>query len=480
MIEGLYLITEQTPDDQFFDRIRAALRGGVRILQYRDKTDRPDAEKIEIAKDLLAICRQHDATFIINDRPELALASGADGVHLGQGDSSVAEARKILGSHKIIGLSTRTVEQALKAEMQGADYIGVGSMFATGSKHDAEVVGIETLIKVRRAVSIPIVAIGGIDRDGAEQAIEAGADAVAVISAIMKDPQPAIAAGEVALLFNRKTPMPRGQVLTIAGSDSGGGAGIQADLKTISLLGSYGMSALTALTAQNSCGVKGTHAVPADFVTDQIKAVLSDLGADVVKTGMLDSASIVHAVAEAIRRYSLMAVVDPVMMAKGGSPLLKSDAVEVLRSELLPRTYLLTPNLPEAEALAGISVKTPQDMEKAARKLQQMGARNVLIKGGHLEGEPLDLLLEGQRFYRFPSPRIETSNTHGTGCTYSAAIATFLAQGQPLVKAVATAKRFMTEAIRTAVTMGAGHGPVNHWQAAKTVTNDGKAVTSDK
>ncbi|HKL49236.1 MAG TPA: bifunctional hydroxymethylpyrimidine kinase/phosphomethylpyrimidine kinase, partial [Desulfuromonadales bacterium] len=252
-----------------------------------------------------------------------------------------------------------------------------------------------------------------------------------------------------------------------------------ADLKTISLLGSYGMTALTALTAQNSCGVKGTLAVPADFVTDQIKAVLSDLGADVVKTGMLDSASIVHAVAEAIRRYALMTVVDPVMMAKGGASLLKNDAVEVLRSELLPRTYLLTPNLPEAEALAETPVRSPQDMEKAARKLQRMGARNVLIKGGHLEGEPLDLLLEGRRFYRFSSPRIETSNTHGTGCTYSAAIATFLAQGQPLVKAVATAKRFMNEAIRTAVTMGSGHGPVNHFQAASSILHQ-PARTGEK
>ncbi len=466
MIEGLYLITDADPDDQFFERVRAALRGGVRILQYRDKTDRSDAEKVEIAKDLLAVCRQHDATFIVNDLPELALASDADGVHLGQGDGSVAEARRILGPHRIIGLSTRTVEQALKAEMQGADYIGVGSMFATASKHDAEVVGIDTLKKVRRAVNIPIVAIGGIDRDGAEQALEAGADAVAVISAVMQDPDPAIAAGEIALLFNRKTPLPRGQVLSIAGSDSGGGAGIQADLKTISLLGSYGMSAVTALTAQNTRGVKAAIPAPTEFVTAQIKAILSDLGADVVKTGMLHSVGIVRAVAEAVRRYSLMVVVDPVMVAKGGAPLLKQDAVEVLRRELLPRTYLLTPNLPEAEALTGITVTTESDMKEAARRLRQMGARNVLIKGGHLDDEPLDLLFEGGRFYRFSAPRIDTQNTHGTGCTYSAAIATFLAQGQPLVRAVANAKRFMNEAISTAVSMGGGHGPVNHFQAA--------------
>ncbi len=465
MIGGLYLITDEDSDGRLPERVRAALKGGARVVQYRDKT-RSVQEKVARAKKLLQLCKQHGALFLVNDLPELAWACGADGVHLGQDDGSIPEARKILGPHKIIGVSTRTVEQALKAEAHGADYIGLGSLYPTSTKDDAQVVGVETLRKVRRAVNLPIVAIGGITRDRAEEAIEAGADAVAVVSAVMGDPDPATAAGEIALLFNRRNPLPRGQVLTIAGSDSGGGAGVQADLKTITLLGSYGMSAITALTAQNTTGVKAVHAAPAEFVEAQIEAVLSDIGADTVKTGMLFSAGIVEAVARAIERHAMMAVVDPVMVAKGGAPLLQQEAVAALRSKLIPRTYLLTPNLPEAEALSGLPVRNEAAMEKAARKLQAMGARNVLLKGGHLEGEPVDLLLEGKAIYRFPSPRFDTPNTHGTGCTYSAAIATFLAQGWPLVKAVARAKEFMIEALRTAVTMGAGHGPVNHFKAA--------------
>ncbi|MEJ2202465.1 MAG: thiamine phosphate synthase, partial [Desulfuromonadaceae bacterium] len=231
-------------------------------VQYRDKT-RPAEERIAIAHQLCELCHQFNATFIINDDAELALASNADGVHLGQDDEPIATIRKQLGHDRIIGISTRTVEQAIKAEMQGADYIAVGSVFPTQSKADAQVVGIETLSKVRRAVKIPLVAIGGIDAIGAADAIAAGADAVAVLSAVMDDPAPEIAAREMALLFNCKKPFPQGRVLTVAGSDSGGGAGIQADIKTITLLGAYASSAITALTVQNTLGVNGIHSVPA-------------------------------------------------------------------------------------------------------------------------------------------------------------------------------------------------------------------------
>jgi hydroxymethylpyrimidine kinase/phosphomethylpyrimidine kinase/thiamine-phosphate diphosphorylase len=466
MIGGLYLITDHNRDDRLSERVAAALKGGARVVQYRDK-DLPIETKVAAARDLAALCRQAGATFVVNDSPEVAHQSGADGVHLGQNDASVAEARRLLGPGRIIGVSTRTVEQALKAASQGADYVGVGSIYPTGSKQDTLLVGLETLRKVRRAVTIPVVAIGGIDRDRASEAIEAGADAVAVISAVMNDPAPALAAREIALLFNRRGPWPRGKVLTVAGSDPGGGAGIQADLKTITLLGTYGMGAITALTAQNTRGVRGIHPVPDDFVADQIEAVLDDLGADILKTGMLYSAGIVSVVARAIARHALPAVVDPVMIAKGGAPLLQREAVDALRRELLAHTYLLTPNLPEAEALSGLPVETENEMERAARRLQEMGARNVLLKGGHLQGKPVDLLLAGESLHRFPSERFDTPNTHGTGCAYSAAIAAFLAQGLPLVEAVGKAKSFISEAIRTAISMGSGHGPVNHWQAAQ-------------
>jgi hydroxymethylpyrimidine kinase/phosphomethylpyrimidine kinase/thiamine-phosphate diphosphorylase len=275
-----------------------------------------------------------------------------------------------------------------------------------------------------------------------------------------------LAARELVLSFNSLKPFPRGRMLAIAGSDSGGGAGIQADLKVATLLGSFGMSAITALTAQNTLGVRSIHPAPPGFIQDQIEAVLSDIGVDVLKVGMLFSPEIIRIVAENIRKYALPAVVDPVMIAKGGASLLQDDAVAALRDELLPLAYLITPNLPEAEVLTGMTIRTEAEMEKAAMQMQSMGPRNVLVKGGHLEGDSVDLLLAEGKVHRFQAKRFDTPHTHGTGCTYSAAIATFLAQGVPLVQAVERSKVFITEAIRNAPGLGSGHGPVNHFRAA--------------
>jgi hydroxymethylpyrimidine kinase/phosphomethylpyrimidine kinase/thiamine-phosphate diphosphorylase len=320
---------------------------------------------------------------------------------------------------------------------------------------------------VRRAIRVPLVAIGGIDVKGADLAIDAGADAVAVISSVMQDHSPGIAAREIALLFNRKLDRPRGRVLTIAGSDSGGGAGIQADIKTISLLGSYASSVVTALTAQNTEGVRAIFPIDSNFVTEQINAVLDDIGTDTIKTGMLSWGGTVSRVAQAIRNRSLLAVVDPVMIAKGGAPLLDDEALDSLLSQLLPQTYLLTPNLPEAEKITGATVRNLAEMEDAGRMFQDLGVRNVLMKGGHLSNDDaVDLLLIGDEKHELRSARIDTKNTHGTGCTFSAAIATFLAQGLPLIKAVEHAKRFIDLSIATATECGRGHGPVNHVQAA--------------
>lgn len=465
MISGLYLITDNDNDGRLIERVRLALKGGVRILQYRAKSVAPDKQR-QTASVLRSLCREASVVFMVNDSPELALACGADGVHLGQGDMPIDQARALLGPGKIIGISTRTAEQALAGEAQGADYIAVGAMFPTRTKSDAQLVGLEALRRIRAAVTRPIVAIGGIDAGNIAQVVDAGADSVALVSAVMEDSSPWLAARELSLAFNRKGPMPRGRVLSIAGSDPGGGAGIQADLKTITLLGGYGMSAITALTAQNTCGVKGIHAVDPAFVAQQIDLVLSDIGADTLKTGMLNSAAVVREVASAIERYAVASIVDPVMIAKGGAALLEPDALEALREELIPRCWLLTPNVPEAQALTGLAVETEADMEQALRTLQKMGARNVLLKGGHLEGRPVDLLLAADTLHRYESERIESRNTHGTGCTLSAAIATFAAQGAPLPQAVTRAKAFIHEAIRTALPLGSGQGPVNHWQAA--------------
>ncbi|PLX77748.1 MAG: phosphomethylpyrimidine kinase, partial [Desulfuromonas sp.] len=434
-ISGLYIITDSNRDGRLEERIEAALRGGARIVQYRDKSaDLTEQERM--ARRLAQLCREHRALFLINDSPQLAVAVGADGVHLGQQDMLLAEARKLLGPKKIIGISTRTVEQAVQAAKAGADYIAVGSMFPTGSKDDAELVGPERLREIRKLTDLPLVAIGGIGRRNAAEVLAAGADSLALISAVMQDQNPGLAAREISLLFNRDQARPNGKILTIAGSDSGGGAGIQADLKVITLLGSYGTSAITALTAQNSQGVIGIHPCPPDFVGQQIDAVLEDFGADTIKTGMLFSAEIVQLVAQRLRKTSIPAVVDPVMIAKGGAALLQTDAVEAMKKELMPATFLLTPNLPETEELVGFPVGTTDDMERAATALQQIGARHVLIKGGHLVDAADDLLLTEGNFTWLSSERIDTDQTHGTGCSYAAAIATLLAQGYTIEAAV--------------------------------------------
>lgn len=253
------------------------------------------------------------------------------------------------------------------------------------------------------------------------------------------------------------------KVLTIAGSDSGGGAGIQADLKTITVLGAYGLSVITALTAQNTLGVQGIHEPPPGFIEKQLDSVLSDIGADAAKTGMLANPALVRVVAAKIKEHQVPnLVVDPVMAAQGGDPLVTGDTRKALAGELIPLADLITPNLPEAEILLEREIKSPQDMAEAARALLTLGPKAVLVKGGHLAGPALDILFDGQEIREYSTPRLKTPHTHGTGCTYSAAIATRLAQGRPLAQAVAEAKEFITEAIRRAVPIGQGHGPANH------------------
>jgi hydroxymethylpyrimidine/phosphomethylpyrimidine kinase len=253
------------------------------------------------------------------------------------------------------------------------------------------------------------------------------------------------------------------RVLTIAGSDSGGGAGIQADLKTITVLGGFGMSIITALTVQNTLGVHGIHNVPPAFVAAQFDAVATDIGIDAAKTGMLATSEIIRVVAGKIRQYGIAKfVVDPVMVAKGGMSLIREEAKKALIAELIPLAFVLTPNIPEAEILSGIRIETLNDMKAAARIIRKMGAKYVVVKGGHLSGDAVDLLYDGGDFQEFRSLRIATEDTHGTGCTYSAAIATELAFGKNVAEAVTEAKRYITAAVQHAWRLGGGHGPTNH------------------
>lgn len=255
------------------------------------------------------------------------------------------------------------------------------------------------------------------------------------------------------------------RALTIAGSDSGGGAGIQADLKTFSAFRVFGMSVITAVTAQNSIGVQGVLSLPPEFVVRQLDSVLSDFGADAVKIGMLATAPIVEAVAGRLAAGGERrpVVLDPVMIAKSGDPLLEPDAQQALVRAMLPLADVVTPNLHEAAALAGIPVATEAEMEEAAHRILALGPRAVLVKGGHLKDSATDLLWDGHRLVRFPAPRLDTPHTHGTGCTYSSAIAAGLARGRDLVESVREAKAYVTAAIREGFQAGRGVGTLRHF-----------------
>jgi len=254
-----------------------------------------------------------------------------------------------------------------------------------------------------------------------------------------------------------------GRVLIIAGSDSGGGAGVQADIKAVTALGGFAATAITAVTVQNTLGVFGVHPVPLEVTEAQARAVLSDIGADVIKTGMLGDAAVVELTARLIAQAAVPAVVDPVMVAKGGEALLARQAVEAVRSVLTPEAALLTPNAPEAEALTGLPVSSLDDQRRAGEALLGLGAKAVLMKGGHLPGERVvDLLLTAEGETLFEGPRIETRHTHGTGCTLASACAAGLAQGLALTDAVAGAWAYTAEAIRRAPGLGGGHGPLDH------------------
>lgn len=257
----------------------------------------------------------------------------------------------------------------------------------------------------------------------------------------------------------------KGRVLAIAGSDSGGGAGIQADIKTVTALNGYAATAITALTVQDTQAVHDVHDVPTGIITAQIEAVLADIGADAIKTGMLASEEIVMAVADALHAQARGRpwVIDPVMVAKGGHRLISENAIDSLKTRLLAHAFVITPNLPEAEVLTGRTLKTIADMETAVESLRQLGAEAVLLKGGHVEGDRVvDLLITKDSVARFEGPRIQSSSTHGTGCTLASAIATGVAQALSLEDAVQRARAYVIAAIESAPGLGHGHGPLNH------------------
>lgn len=260
------------------------------------------------------------------------------------------------------------------------------------------------------------------------------------------------------------------KILIVAGSDSGGGAGIQADIKSASAMGVYAATAITSITAQNTMGVQAISDVPLDIVRTQIESVMEDIGAHVVKTGMLSSREIIELVAAAVNKYPADLVVDPVMVSKSGAKLLQDDAIDALKKKLLPKAVLVTPNIPEAEVLTGMKINSEADMEAAARKIiADTGCNAVLLKGGHMHSDTLiDILVTSSgAVHKFHSKRIKTNNTHGTGCTYASAIAALVAKGMPLPKAVGKAHKYLHKAIINAREIGKGHSPVAHFYFLK-------------
>lgn len=253
------------------------------------------------------------------------------------------------------------------------------------------------------------------------------------------------------------------RALTIAGSDSSGGAGIQADIKTFAAFGVYGMSVVTAVTAQNTVGVNGVQAIPSDFVGLQFESILTDIGVDGIKTGMLQNTEIVITVTQKLKDcHASLIVVDPVMVSTSGHILLESQAVDIMKQSLIPLANVVTPNISEAEILSSILIESMDDMKLAAKEIYRLGCQNVLIKGGHKEGKAIDLLYDGKQFFQFASERIQTKNTHGTGCTFSAAILANLVKGKNLTDSVAISKKYITAAIKSGPDIGKGYGPLSH------------------
>lgn len=444
------------------EAVEEAVRGGATLVQLREK-DMSEEDFIKSALEIKKVCRKYGVKLIINDSVSVALAADADGVHLGQGDTPLPEARRVLGKDKIIGVTAKTVEQAIKAERDGADYLGSGAVFGTSTKADAKKMDMTTLRSITAAVKIPVVAIGGITAKNIARLKNTGISGAAVVSGIFAHDNILGATQTLLAEVKKVTEQKMKTALTIAGSDSGGGAGIQADLKTMLSNGVYGMSVITSVTSQNTTGVYGIFDIPADTVKSQLDAVFSDIFPDAVKIGMVSSAEIIEAISEKLRQYNAKNVVlDPVMVSTSGSRLISESAINALTSSLFPLADVITPNIPEAEVLSGMEIKTENDMAYAAKAIADKYGVSVLLKGGHFTDTARDILIHNGNVVRYEGEHIKNPNTHGTGCTLSSAVASNLANGADLETAVRLAKDYVTGAIRDNMDLGHGRGPLNH------------------
>ncbi|BEU88613.1 bifunctional hydroxymethylpyrimidine kinase/phosphomethylpyrimidine kinase [Selenomonas sp. TAMA-11512] len=457
----LYAVTDRVRpgSHSLQDDVEEALFGGITMLQMREKTI-SDAEFLTEARALQALCRKHDVPFIVNDRVDIAVQLGADGIHVGQEDMTASDVRARIGKDMLLGVSCHSVEEACAAEASGADYLGVGAVFQTTTKPDTTPISADQLQAIVESVSVPVVAIGGITRDNMSDLRHRGLAGVALVSAIFGA---ADIRDETKRLRRRAEALTVRTALTIAGSDSSGGAGIQADLKAMMSNNVYGMSAITALTAQNTQGVQGIHAVDPDFIAQEIDSVFTDIVPDAVKIGMLANRELITAIREKLLAYNARNIVlDPVMVSTSGAKLLEDDAIETLQEALFPLAAVITPNIPEAELLLGTKIGTEADMETAAKRLYEEHGAAVLLKGGHNVAVANDVLCDADGVHWYRSEHIANPNTHGTGCTLSSAIAANLAKGYPLSLAVREAKAYVHESIQAMLDLGKGAGPLLH------------------
>lgn len=460
----LYAVTDRSwvGKQTFYEQVESALKGGITCLQLREK-ELDEESFLAEAKEIATLCKRYGVPFIINDNVEIALKCGADGVHIGQDDMDIVEVRKQLGADKIIGVSAHNVEEAIEAAKNGADYLGSGAMFTTETKANVTPLSVKTLKEICAAVDIPVVAIGGINKKNLPQLLGAGADGVALVSAIFAAEDIEAECRILRKMSKHFVVHEMSTALSIAGSDSSGGAGIQADLKTMIMNGVYAMSAVTALTAQNTLGVKAIQEVTPEFLKHQMDAVFEDIVPDAVKIGMVSSQELIHVIAERLQYYHVHnIVVDPVMVATSGSALMKSDAIQALAEELFPIATIVTPNIPEAQVLSGMNIANEEDMIFAAKKISNRYGCSVLLKGGHCINDANDLLYENNLAQWFRGKRINNSNTHGTGCTLSSAIAANLAKGYSLAMSVNRAKEYISGALQAMLDLGKGAGPMNH------------------
>lgn len=459
----LYAVTDRawTGEKTLYEQVEEALKGGVTAVQLREK-GLSDEEFLGEAILIAALCKSYGVPLFINDNVKVAIECRAEGIHVGQEDMDCAEVRRRVGKDMMIGVSVHTVEEAIKAEQDGADCLGVGAVFPTSTKTDADALSMDTIRAITDAVDIPVVAIGGLKRGTIDVLKGSGVDGAAIVSGIFASSD---IEAECAYLRDKLWEIVHGKpkALSIAGSDSIGGAGIQADIKTMIMNGVYAMTAVTALTAQNTLGVSAISEVCGDFLRAQIDAVFEDIVPDAVKIGMVSSPELIHVIAERLKVYGAKnVVVDPVMVATSGSSLMKDGAVSCMEEELFPIASIITPNIPEAECLSGIRIKDERDMKTVAGVLYKKYGCAVLLKGGHSVSDANDLLFDETGAEWIMGRRIDNPNTHGTGCTLSSAIASGLAKGRTLRCAVRLAKEYISGALEAGLDLGRGAGPLDH------------------